>query len=85
MTKMTSLRVTGLQGGLNRQKISDNGFFVKLEKKIFLLQLTSVNHKAEKSTVSRENSRNFGAITRLETLATQATVRKAKILSRNRK
>jgi len=82
---MTSLRVTGLQGGLNRQKISDNGFFVKLEKKIFLLQLTSVNHKAEKSTVSRENSRNFGAITRLETLATQATVRKAKILSRNRK
>ena len=73
MTKMTSLRITGLQGGLNRQKKSDNGFFVKLEKMIFLLYLTSVNHKAEKSTVSRENSRNFRAITRLETLATQAT------------
>ena len=66
MTKMTSLRVTGLQEGLDRQK-SDNGFFVKLEKMIFLLHLTSVNHKAEKSTVSRENSRNFRAITRLET------------------
>ena len=85
MTKMTSLRITGLQGGLNRQKKSDNGFFVKLEKMIFLLHLTSVNHKAEKSTVSRENSRNFRAITRLETLATQATVREAKILSRKRK
>ena len=82
---MTSLRITGLQGGLNRQKKSDNGFFVKLEKMIFLLHLTSVNHKAEKSTVSRENSRNFRAIARLETLATQATVREAKILSRNRK
>ena len=83
---MTSLRVTGQQEGLNRQKKTDNGFFVKLEKVIFLLQLTSVNHKAEKSTVSRENSlRNFRAITRLETLATQATVRKAKILSRTRK
>ena len=52
---------------------------------IFLLHLTSVNHKAEKSTISRENSRNFRAITRLETLATEATVREAKILSRNRK
>ena len=85
MTKMTSLRITGLQGGLNRQKKSDNGFFVKLEKMIFLLHLTSVNHKAEKLTVSRENSPNFRAITRLQRLATQATVREAKILSRNRK
>ena len=44
MTKMTTLRITGLQGGLNRQKKSDNGFFVKLEKMIFPFHLTSVNH-----------------------------------------